>query len=135
MAGFEFAYTLSGAAKKREKFVAKSGDVFSAGELVVLDTGEAAVGATGGVFLGICAADVDNTNDGEYVYVYTNPDVVMRVTDANTRTINDALDVATGGMGVTTKSNDDLKVVRSSTASEPTHVMFNNTHFYQAATT
>lgn len=135
MAGFEFAYTLSGAAKKIEKFTAKDGDVFSAGELVVLDTGEAAVGVAGGVFLGIAAEAVDNTNDGEEIYVITNHDVVMRVTDANARTLNDALDVASGGLGVTTKSNDDLKVVRTSTASEPTHVMFNNTHFYQKATT
>jgi hypothetical protein len=135
MAGFEFSYTLSGAAKRVQAYTAKNAAVFSAGEMVILDTGEADAGATGGVFLGVAAAECDNTDDGLTVYVIANPDAVFTVVDANARTINDALDVASGGMGVTTKSNDDLKVMLNSTATEVTHVMFNNTHLGQKATT
>ena len=135
MAGFEFAYTLSGAAKRVERFVVKDTAVISAGEMVILDTGEADAGATAGTFLGVSVEDVDNSDDGLTVGVITNPDAVYRVTDANARSCFDALDVASGGMGVTTKSNDDLKVTRNSTADEPTHVTFNLTHYLTKAAT
>lgn len=135
MAGFEWAYNLSGGAARIVKYVVKDTVVLSAGEVVTLDTGEVDAGATGdaGAFVGVCVEDSDNTSDGETVSVIVNPDAVYRVTDLNARNANAALDLASGGMGVTTDSNSDLLVVRTSTATEKTEVTWNMTHFTQVA--
>ena len=126
MAGFEFAYDLTGADPIIREFTVKDQAVISAGEVVSIDGTEIDAGASGdGVFAGVAVQTVDNTNDGLTCKVIINPMAVYRVTDANARNQNVALDLASGGMGLTTKSNDDLKVIRNSTATEPTEVVFN----------
>lgn len=134
MAGFVWAYNLNGGPPIIKKYVVKDTVVLSKGEMVTIDGAEVDAGASNdGAFVGVCVEAVDNTNDGLSVSVITNPDAVYRVTDANARNANVALDLASGGMGVTTDSNSDLLVVRTSTASEKTEVTFNLTHFTQVA--
>lgn len=122
--GFEFAYSLDGSEPIIQTFVVKASAVLSAGEFVNLESGEVDAGATNDTgFVGIAVADCDNTADGESVRCIINRSAVYKVTDANIRTVGDTLDLASGGQGVTTNSNADFLVVKSSTATEPTYVM------------
>ena len=108
------------------KFVAKNAVVFSAGELCNLEAGEADGAATGdAALIGAAVEDVDNTNDGEQVAVIINPNAIYAVDDANARSAGDVLDIASGGLGVTSPTNNDLIVVMDSGADEPTYVTFN----------
>ncbi len=128
--GFEFAYTLDGSAPIIETVVAKASAVITKGELLNLETGEADAGATGDTaFLGAACEDCDNTADGLSVQVITNESAVYRVTDANAREKGALLDLGSGGLTVAAASNNDLIVVEKSTASEPTLVTFNQTHY------
>lgn len=120
---FKWAYSLDGSDPIIQTFVVKASAVLSAGEIVNLESGEVDAGATNDeAFVGIAVEDVDNTVDGHTVRVIINPFGVYQVDDANVRTVGDTLDLASGGKGVTTASNADLLVVRSSTATEPTYV-------------
>lgn len=121
---FEFAYTLDGSDPIIQEFVVKNAVVLSEGEFVNLESGEVDSGATNDAeFVGIAVSDVDNTSDGLTVRCIVNRYAVYKVTDANARTVGDTLDLASGAQGVTTSSNADFKVVRSSSATEPTYVM------------
>ena len=129
---FQWAYSLDGSDPIIQTFTAKNNAVFTKGELVHLESGEAAAGATNQTtYIGIAAEAVDNTGDGKTVRVIINPNAVYSVTDANSRAVGATLDVASGGLGVATNSNADLIVVRDSSATEPTYVTFNGTHFLQ----
>lgn len=122
--GFELAYTLDGSEPIIQTFVVKASAVLSEGEMTNLESGEADAGATNDTgFIGIAVSDVDNTVDGHTVRCIVNRYAVYKVADANIRTVGDTLDLASGGLGVTTNSNADFLVVKSSTASEPTYVM------------
>lgn len=124
MAGFFWSFNISGGAPRYETFVVKASAVLSEGEFLNLESGEADAGATNdAAFIGPACSDVDNTADGETVRAIVNPDAVYEVYDANARTVGDLLDLASGGMGVTTNSNGDFMVWRSCTASEPTLVV------------
>jgi len=124
MANFEFAYTLDGSDPIIEEFVVKNAVVLSAGEFVNLESGEVDSGATNDTaFVGIAVEAVDNTSDGESVKCIVNRYAVYRVTDANARTVGDTLDLASGALGVTTNSNADFLVVKTTSATEPTYVM------------
>lgn len=128
--GFEFAYTLSGSAPIIETIVVKASAVLTKGEMTNLETGEVDAGATADTaFVGPALEDCDNTADGLSVQVITNFDAVYRVTDANAREKGALLDLGTGGLTVAAASNNDLIVVEKSTASEPTLVTFNRTHY------
>lgn len=130
MAGFTFAYSLSGTAPIIEKITVANDEVLSKGELVNLESGELDAGASGDTALvGVCLEDVDNADDGLTCAVIVNEDAVYSVVDNNARVKGATLDIASGGMGVTTSSNADLIVVEDSTATEPTLVTFNNTHY------
>lgn len=130
MAGFTWAYDLTGADLIEEKLTVKDTIVLSKGEMVSLDTGEADAGATGDTtFIGPALHDVDNTDDGLTVRVSASPYAVYKVEDANARAIGATLDLGTGGLTVASTNNADLIVVRSSSATEPTYVCFNQTHF------
>ena len=95
-----------------------------------LESGELDAGATGDTALvGVPVTDVDNADDGLSVRCIMNPNAVYRVTDLNARVAGALLDIATGGLGVTTDSNHDLIVVEDSLATEPTLVTFNGTHY------
>jgi hypothetical protein len=106
-------------------------DILSQNEMVTLTSGEAAAAASGDATLvGAAESAVDNTLDGEYVWVIADPYAVYAVTDANARAAGDTLDIASGGMGVTTSGDADLTVVTASTASEKTHVMITHGERY-----
>jgi hypothetical protein len=127
---FEFAYCLDGSTPIIEKITVADTVVLSEGEMVNLESGELTTAVTGDTALvGVAVEAVDNTDDGLSCAVITNEAAVYRVTDATERQKGATLDIATGALGVTTSSNADLIVVEYSTASEPTLVTFNNTHY------
>lgn len=127
---FEFAYSLSGTAPIIERLVVKASAVLSKGELVNLESGEVDAAATSDTALvGIACEDCDNTADGLSVDVIVNEDAVYRVVDANARAKGATLDIASGGLLVAASSNADLIVVEASSATEPTLVTFNQTHY------
>jgi hypothetical protein len=133
---FKFAYDLRGGDPIIQKFPVKDTVVLSRGEMVNLESGEVDSAATNDAALvGITVAAVDNTADGEYAYVIVNRwAVYVDENDANARTINAPLDLATGALGVTSDTNSDLKVVVTSTATEPTYVVINTgEHFMDTA--
>lgn len=132
MAGFWFAGTLDGSQPIVQTFVVKASAVITKGEMLNLETGEADAGATGDTALiGIATEDVDNTVDGHTVDAIVNPNAIYGVDDANARVTGALLDLASGALGITTDSNHDVMVVSDSSASEPTMVTFNGTHFTQ----
>lgn len=122
--GFEFAYSLDGSEPIMQTFVVKASAVLSDGEFTNLESGEVDAGATNdAAFVGPAIGDCDNTADGLSVRCIVNRYAVYAVVDANARVVGDTLDLASGGLGVTTSSNADFIVVRSSSATEPTYVM------------
>lgn len=130
MAGFVFAYSLSNTAPIIEKMIVKASVVLSKGEMCNLESNEVDTAAAADTaLLGATVEAVDNTVDGHYVHVIVNEDAVYRVTDANARSKGDLLDLASGALGVTTASSNTLIVVEDSTATEPTLVTFNATHY------
>lgn len=128
--GFEFAYTLDGSAPIIESLRVKASAVLSKGEMTNLETGEIDAGATADTaFVGPALEDCDNTADGLFCSVITNQNAVYRVTDANARVKGALLDLGSGGLTVATASNNDLIVVEDSSATEPTLVTFNRSHY------
>jgi hypothetical protein len=127
---FVFAYSLTGTAPIIERIVVKNAAVLSKGEMCNLESGELDAGAAADTALvGAALEDVDNTADGLYCSVIVNEDAVYSVVDANARTKGDLLDLASGGLLVTSASSNTFIVVETSTASEPTLVTFNATHY------
>jgi hypothetical protein len=125
MAGFDLAYILGGGEVNIQEFVVKASEVLTQGEMCSLDTGEIDAAATNdAAFVGVALESVDNTVDGHTIRVIINPDAVYSVVDANARLAGVNLDIATGGLGVTTDSNHDFIVVAPSSATERTLVMF-----------
>lgn len=130
--GFVWAGSLDGSEPIIQKFVVKNAAVISKGEMLNLESGEADAGASGDTgLIGAAVEDVDNSDDGLYVKAIVNPNAIYRVVDANARVAGATLDLASGGLGVTTTNNADLLVVADSAADEPTLVTFNGTHFTQ----
>ncbi len=115
-------------------FVVKDAEEISIGQVLKLDitTGEVEGGTTADTtFAGVAVHAVDNTDDGLTVKVYRNPDIHYEVDDANARVAGAKLDLATGGLALAADSNSDFIVVADSTATEPTLVKFNGTHYLQ----
>lgn len=131
MAGFVFAYDLTGKAPIIKRYPVKNAVVLSKGEMVNLESGEVDTGAAADTaLLGVCQEDVDNTSDGLYARVIVNENAVYAVTDNNARTEGDLLDLASGAQGVTTDSSHTLIVVQTkAAATDQTLVTFNNTHY------
>lgn len=130
MAGFVFAYSLSGTAPIIETMIVKASVVLSKGEMTNLESNEVDTAAAADTaLLGVTVEAVDNTVDGHTVRVIVNEDAVYSVADANARSKGDLLDLASGALGVTTASSNTLIVVEASTATEPTLVTFNQTHY------
>lgn len=127
---FIFAYNLDGSAPIIERLRVKASAVLSKGELVNLESGEIDAAATADTALvGAALEDCDNTADGLFCDVVTNAYAVYSVVDANARVKGALLDIASGGLLVTTASNNDLIVVEDSSATEPTLVTFNRNHY------
>lgn len=129
MAGFKFAYRLSGGAPTIQVLKAKDTETLTKGDMANLETGEVDLGATAdanflGVILGPTGAATDSTTD---ISVITDADAVYSVTDANAREKGATLDIAgaTGAQGVAASSNKEFVVQAKSTATEPTLVRFN----------
>ncbi len=134
MAGFQFAYKMSGSSPTIYTIPVKAAAVLSAGELVNLESGYADAAATAdAALMGIALHAADNTSGSSgdiNVDVIVDPDAVYAVDDANARVAGATLDIASGGMGVTTSSNADLIVVAPCTASERTLVRIQRSQHY-----
>jgi len=131
MAGFRWEGSMDGSEPIIRTFTVKASEVISFGEVVVLDTGEAAAGATNSdAFLGVAIQDVDNTVDGHTVDVIVNPGAIWSVYDANARVAGVTLDLASGGMGLASTSNADFKVWADSADDEPTLVIWTGHHIF-----
>lgn len=128
MAGFTFAYRLSGGAPTIQRLLFKDTETLTKGDIVNLETGELDLGATADTNLvGAVQQTLAGTDSTTYIEVITDPDAVYSVTDANARLVGAPLDLsgATGAQGVATSSNKEFVVVAESTASQPTLVRIN----------
>jgi hypothetical protein len=125
MAGFTWAGSIDGSEPILRTFTVKASAVISRGEMCNLESGEADAGATNDdAFIGPATESVDNTVDGHTVECIVNAGAIYSVVDANARVAGDLLDLASGGMGVTTSSNNEFKVWADSSATEPTLVIW-----------
>ncbi len=130
--GFWFAGSMDGSEPIEVEYIVKASAVISKGEMVNLETGEADAGAAADTgLIGIATESVDNTVDGHTIKVIANPNAIYGVDDANARVAGALLDLASGGMGVTTDSSHTFMVWADSAADEPTLVIFNGTHYTQ----
>jgi len=128
MAGFTFAYRLSGGAPTIQNLLFKDTETLTKGDLVNLETGEVDLLATGDTAaLGVVLETKAGTGSTTYIDVITDADAVYEVTDANARLKGATLDVAgaTGAMTVATSSNKNFVVQEPSSATQPTRVRFN----------
>lgn len=135
--GFQFAYRMAGSAPTIITLPVKAGAVISMGELVNIESGEADGAATADAALcGIALHAADNSSGAGgaiNVDVIIDPDAVYAVDDANARLAGATLDIASGGLGVTTTSNADLVVVAPSAATEQTLVRIVRAQHYLTA--
>ncbi len=130
-AGFKWAGSTDGSEPILRRFTVKASAVISRGEMCNLETGEADAGATNDAgFLGPATEAVDNTVDGHTVEIITNPGAIYSIVDANARVAGALLDLASGGLGVTTDSNHDFIVWADSSATEPTLVTWYGNHAF-----
>lgn len=146
MAGFIWAYNLSGGHPLVYEFVMKDTETFTVGDMGNIETGQIDLAATGDTALvgpidG--ATDPDDNVSGQpgriagttavtKVRAYANPDVVLSVTDANARLAGALLDVAgaTGAQSVAASSNNEFICTRDSAATELTLVGINPGEHY-----
>lgn len=132
MAGFTFAYRVSGASPTYQTFTFKDTETLSRGDLLNLEGSAAArrvdLGATADSnFVGVACQTKAGTQDVSSMIAITDADAVYSVVDNNLRQKGDTLDLtgSTGAQGVTTSSNKEFVVVANSTATQPTLVRFN----------
>jgi len=128
MAGFRFAYRLSGGAPTIQKLLFKDTETLTRGDMVNLESGEVdllAAADTAG--LGAVQETKAGTDSTTYIEVITDADAVYEVDDANARLKGATLDIsgATGAQTVTTSSQKNFVVQAPSSATEPTLVRFN----------
>ncbi len=137
MAGFTYAYRLSGGAPTVQSLVFKDTETLSKGDIANLESGQLDLGATADTNLVGAVQDTKaGTSAVTYIEVITDDDAVYSVTDANARLIGATLDLsgATGAQAVATSSNKEFVVAANSSASEPTLVTFNTgKHFKNKA--
>ena len=125
MAGFTFAYRLSGGAPTIQDWLFKDTETLTKGDIVNLETGEVDLGATNDTdFVGAVLETLSGTDSTTRINVITDNDAVYSVTDASARLPGATLDIAgtTGAMTIASSSNADFIVVAESTATEPTLV-------------
>lgn len=134
MAGFTFAYKMSGGAPTIVDFPVAASAVISAGEMVNMESGYVDGGATNDSALVGVALEAANNAAGSAgdlnCRCIVDPDAVYSVVDANARVAGATLDLASGAQGVTTSSNTDVVVVAPSAATEPTLVRIIGTVHY-----
>ncbi len=139
MAGFIWAYNISGGRELVWEFVMKDTEVLTVGDLLNLESGEVDLAANDdtsmlGPFAGAVDPDdnvagspgrVSGTNSTTKVRATVNPDAVLIGVDANARLAGVNLDLtgATGAQLLTTDSVSDFLVVKDSSAVEETPVI------------
>ena len=137
MAGFTFAYRLSGGAPTILDLLCKDTETLTKGDIANLETGELDLAATADANLvGAIQETAAGTDSTTRFNVIIDEDAVYSVTDANARLVGATLDIsgATGAQGVATSSNKEFVVIAESSATEPTLVMFNTgKHFMNKA--
>lgn len=130
-AGFYWVGSIDGSEPIIREFTVKASAVISRGEMLNLESGEVDAGVTNdAAFLGPATQDVDNTVDGHVCKCIVNPGAIYEVVDNNIRVAGDKLDLASGGLGLTTDSNHDFLVWKDSTATEPTQVIWFGNHAF-----
>ena len=137
MAGFEFAYRLSGGEPTIQDIVFKDTETLTKGDFVNLESGQIDLAATNDdALVGVALETKAGTTAVTKLKVITDADAVYKVTDANARLIGATLDVsgATGAQTVATSSNKELICVATVSATEPTLVMINQAHHWFAGT-
>lgn len=128
MAGFTFAYRLSGGAPTIQRLKFKDTETLTKGDMVNLESGTLDLAATGDTnCLGVALETKVGTSAVTYLSFIRDGDAVYSVTDANARVAGATLDLTgnTGAQGLTTSSNKNFVVVADSSATEPTLVRFN----------
>jgi len=128
MAGFTFAYRLSGGAPTIQNLLFKDTETLTLGDLANLETGEVDLLATADTAsLGAILETKAGTDSTTRIHVITDADAVYSVADANARLKGATLDVAgaTGAQTVAASSNKNFVVHAESTATQPTLVRFN----------
>jgi uncharacterized Zn finger protein len=137
MAGFRFAYRLSGGAPTIQRLLAKDNETLSKGDIANLEGGEIDLAVTTDTnLLGVILETKVAADSTTYHDVITDADAVYAVTDANARAVGATLDLTgnTGAQGVTTSSNKEFVVVADSTATQETLVRINiGKHFANKA--
>lgn len=137
MAGFEFAYRLSGGAATIQDLTFKDTETITKGDLVNLESGQIDLAATNDdALVGVALETKAGTTAVTRLKVITDADAVYSVVDANARLVGATLDIsgATGAQTVTTSSNKEFVVVAESSATEPTLVAINQAHHWRAGT-
>lgn len=125
MAGFRFAYRLSGGAPTIQEIITADTTTYYKGDLVNLESGEADHAATNDTaILGAVIETMSGTDSTTKALVITDLDAVYEVDDSSARAIGATLDLSTtpGAYGVTTSNNADVVVVADSAANAPTYV-------------
>lgn len=113
-------------------FVVLDAEVITINQMLKLNvsTGEVEGATTADSTLaGVAQESVDNADDGLSCKVLMNPGAIYEVEDANARVAGVKLDIETGGLAIADDANHDLVVIKDSTATEPTTVGFNGTHY------
>ena len=115
-------------------YTVKSGETLTQGMIVKLTSGEVEPADAGDAFAGWADDDYAAADTDCYIY---DVDTVMEVVDAYARIDGAAIDVASGSQSIeaTTKTNYDLVIVASSSATEKTEVVIHpkNTIYYVAS--
>jgi|SaaInl4_150m_RNA_FD_contig_71_127908_length_4006_multi_2_in_0_out_0_6 hypothetical protein len=126
--GFHFMFRIGGGQPTIQDLLFKDTETLTKGDLVNLESGEVDLAATGDTnLLGAVKETIAGTDSTTKIKVYTDPDAVYSVYDANARVKGATLDIAgaTGAMTVAASSNKELVVYADSAAGEQTLVRFN----------
>ena len=138
-AGFRYRGRIFGDASNphKQKITAQDTATYYKGDIVNVESGEIDLGATGDTALiGPVIETVSATDSTTTVEVYTDPDVILGVYDANARLKGATLDLSGshGAMTVSGSSNKEFVVWADSAADEETLVVFNHgAHLYNTA--
>ncbi len=127
MPGFKFSHRENGGAPTIQDVVMADAS-FVAGDVVNLEAGQADLGVTTDTnILGVVVETKAGVAGTTKIKVYTDPDAVFGVTDANARLIGATLDLAgaSGAQGVAASVNKEFVVVADKSATERTLVRFN----------
>ncbi len=130
-AGFRIRGRLSGGDIHYQDIVAKDTEVLTKGDIGNIESGTLDLGATADTALvGPVMETLSCTTGVTKVKVCVDPDVILEVYDANARLIGATLDLsgATGAQTLSGNVQHNFIVYETSTATEPTLVIFNQGH-------